>query len=228
METKHLLLDNSSFEEQNKSDWKMILTKIFPSGIPKHAEWDAAESISNVLATIGEVSDSNHTFYSSVGGDDLRSSKLASEEMCLELDMGSAIIVKPKRLLFEGLDKNDMQWNYFWFELDELPVIELQDSSTDESIDTNAIEQMVVELTSGEYISVNEWEDMQYEDHSLNQEDGRIIQRALSGVYVIFAKSSWYNNDFDYAYQGIQAKMNAEEFKKFIEQLRDRFLLSEG
>lgn len=108
------------FYERNRQVWIDIQNKIFPNGIPKHCEWTELEGIISVLNTIGSVKGSNHLFYPTGGGLDIKSSELSSEKNCIEIfcGPGHTEVLKPKRFLFESFA--DPIWNYFRIETSEL------------------------------------------------------------------------------------------------------------
>jgi len=214
------LMQPSNFEEQNKSDWEEILKKIFTLGVPARAQWTDVESILKVLTIISSVADSNQTFYSSGGDTNITGCKLSNERGCLELEMGGFIIVKPKVLHFETIDFIDSYWSFFRLELDQLSVIKLKDSSTKRSVNLKQQEQLLVELSPGKNGKLEYSGIMPYADDCGNS---RVISRALSGVYVIFAKTSYYG-DYQSAYDGIHSKMNAEEFRKLVLEIRAKSL----
>ena len=77
----------------------------------------------------------------------------------------------------------------------------------------------MTEDVSGHYISWKCGNYGYYEDSTSLPKDYRIVYRYLSGSFVIFAKTSIYN-DISGTYDARHSKMTAEEFKKYILNLR--------
>lgn len=211
-------MEKNDFEIKNKKDWENILKLIFPSDIPLQKTWTGLNEIKSVLSIIGSVPFSNFTFYDTKGGDDLKGSKISSEHGCLELDMGYPLLIKPKSLTFNNMDTDDVLLNYFWLELENLELANLTDQTKPTATDVKGKEQMVIELPTGEYISNSNWEIKEYLDEPLSDE-ARIIHRILSGVFVIFANTSPYQ-DIPSSNMGLHAKYNAEEFIAKIQRLK--------
>ena len=93
-------MSSENFKIENENDWKKIHQSIFGDSIPKHLEWTNIDDIIKVLNIIGSIPNSNHLFLPDSGGLDLGGAKLSYEKGCIELDLGSAYIVKPKALIF--------------------------------------------------------------------------------------------------------------------------------
>jgi len=197
--------------EKNKKNWEDTLIKLFPSGIPDSCEWTKVEEIISVLNTIGSISNTNYIFPPIGGVTEIKSSKLSHERGCIEIYTGIANILKPKRLLFESF--NDAMWNYFRIETSAIPasgVYKNNDGSFED----------LVEIEPGRYIKLdycvfNEYEGEEFPDTA------RTIIRFFEGTFLIFAQSSYFNNVHKKYYPRFN-KMNAVEFKSFIEGINQR------
>lgn len=196
------------FYEKNRQYWIDIQNKIFPTGIPKHCEWTRLKDIISVLNAIGSAANSNHMFYPTGGGLDMKSSKISTEDSCIEIFTGLTDILKPKRLLFESF--NVPIWNYFrieTFELEPTGVYEGKDYPSEE----------LTEIITGKYISRSYWDEGEYQGKKLPK-TARVLTRHLKGAFVIFAKSSPYNLHSS-TYDARHNKMTAEEFRAYIEKV---------
>ncbi len=194
------------FYEKNRQSWIDIQNKIFPTDIPKNCEWTNLDDIINVLNVIGSINNSNHMFYPTGGGLDVKSSKKSTESNCIEIFTGLTDILKPKRLLFESFD--DPIWNYFRIETSELEptgVYKEKDYPSEE----------LTEIETGKYINRSYWDEGEYQGQKLPK-TARVLTRHLKGSFVIFAKSSYYNRNSS-TYDARHNKMSAEEFRAYIE-----------
>ena len=135
------------------------------------------------------------------------------------MNFGIAHIVNPKRLLFEGIDMKDFQWNYFRLELDYLPASYVYKLSKRQK--ELAWSEELLELEPGEYLNMHYWEINEYEGEPLPQ-TARIVTRMFKGSLVIFAKSSIYNDIS--TYEGRHDRVGAEEFRNHIEKMRLDYL----
>lgn len=194
------------FYEKNRQSWIDIQNKIFPTDIPKNCEWTNLDDIINVLNVIGSINNSNHMFYPTGGGLDVKSSKKSTESNCIEIFTGLTDILKPKRLLFESFD--DPIWSYFrieTFELEPTGVYKEKDYPSEE----------LTEIETGKYINRSYWDEGEYQGQKLPK-TARVLTRHLKGSFVIFAKSSYYNRNSS-TYDARHNKMSAEEFRAYIE-----------
>jgi len=195
------------FYGQNKTDWDEILRDIFPNGILKHCEWTDLNQIVSILNKIGSKDASNHMFYPTGGGLDIESAQLSTEDGCIELFTGLTDILKPKFLSFESF--RDDRWNYFRIETNELQPSNVEDSERD-----NFSEELT-ELTAGKYVSRRHWDEGEYNGGPLPK-GARVLTRYFKGSFVIFSKSSPYNQKSS-TYDGRHNKMSAVEFRAYIE-----------
>lgn len=197
-----------SFQEEGEKKWLEIQEKIFPSGTPKHHEWIIKEDIIKVLNTVGSLDNSNHMFYPTGGGLDIKSCSDSTENNCLEVYTGLTDIIKPKRLLFESFE--DSIWNYFRLESIEMPASGVYEEQ-------NYPNEELIELEPGHYISRSHWDGGEYQGEKL-PDFARIVTRHLRGSFVIFAKASHYNH-YSNTYDARHDKMTSSEFRTYIEEV---------
>lgn len=201
-------LQEMDFNEKNKEDWIIILSRIFPAGIPERYEWKDLPSIVNTLQTIGSIRNSNHMFYPTGGGLDIEGSRLSREEGCIEINTGGLIdVLRPNRLIFHSF-QSDAEWFYFRIE-----TLELKPSGVYEV--TNRSDEEVLEIQPGEYISRVYWDQGEWQGKEL-PETARVVTRHFSGSFVIFRKTSMYNLTSS-TYDGRHDKMSDDEFREYIQ-----------
>jgi serine/threonine-protein kinase len=194
------------YKEKNQQPWIDIQDKIFPKGIPLHCKWTKPKDIISILNTIGSVDNSNHMFYPTGGGLDVKSSKLSIEEDCIEIFTGLTDILKPKLMSFESF--SDPIWSYFRIETSELNpsgVYEARDYPSEE----------LAEIETGRYFNRIYWDEGEYLGQKL-PESARVLTRHLKGSFVIFAKTSHYNRNSS-TYDARHNKMTSEKFRDYIE-----------
>ena len=192
--------------------WSLSLQKVFPNGIPDHADWTDKKEITAVLNTIGIVN-TNHMFLPRGGGLDLEGASASHEAGCIELNTAGATVVKPKALHFEFIGKS-IEWAYF-----RLEVGGLAPSGVYETLDS-AYEELT-ELTKGNYGSrsvIDEGHDGYDEDGNEKPlpEEARLVVRVLEGSFLVVAKASPYNMT-NSTYDGRHDKMSAAEFRSYME-----------
>lgn len=195
-----------NFYEQNLEDWNQIQKKIFPIAVPKHCEWTRLHEIISILNLIGSKEQSNHMFYPTGGGLDIKSANVSVEHNCIEIFTGLTNIIKPKELIFESF--KDPAWNYFRIETSELNLSGVYE-------DYDYPNEELTELSEGNYISRSYWDEGEYNGEKLPK-SARVVIRQLKGSFVIFAKASYYNRH-SATYDARHNKMNSIEFRNYIE-----------
>ncbi|MBH8568111.1 hypothetical protein KB206_04405 [Microvirga sp. STS02] len=198
----------SEFQKKNHQDWLNIQKGLFGNNIPKRHVWDSLEDIVAVLNTIGSIPNSNHMFYPRSGGLDITGAKESVELGCIELITdGLFTIVKPKRLMFESFGP-DSDWNYFRLETSELAPSGVYEPNefTDEE---------VTEIEPGHYANSYVRESGEYEGRPLPK-GTRTVTRNFKGDFVIFKKTSAYNQDTS-TYDARHNKMTSDLFREYIE-----------
>ena len=208
---KEWLEITDDLSRSNLSQWKFIQNTLFRKNIPDSACWSNIDDIIYVLNLLGRMQNINHMFFPSTGGADFEYAEKAGEDGCICIKSLVNLIVKPKCLYAENIQK-DYMWSYFRLELDELePIFEIYDGQ---------IYERLTEDVSGHYISWKYGNYGYYEDGTALPKEYRIVNRYLKGSFVIFAKTSVYNNDITGTYDARHNKMTAEEFKNYILNLR--------
>lgn len=207
---KEWLEIRADFEKSNLSQWKFIQNTLFGKIVPDSAKWSNIDDIITVLNFLGRMPNINHMFVPSGGGEDFESAEKTGEDGCICIKSLGNVIVKPKCLYAENIQK-DYIWSYFRLELDELePIFEIGDGQIYENL---------TEDISGHYISWKCGNYGYYEDGTPLPKGYRIVYRYLKGSFVIFAKTSIYN-DINGTYDARHSKMTAEEFRNYILNLR--------
>ena len=198
------------FRSQNLTEWKLVLKELFPVAIPNSSNWTNLDSMITVLNCLGREN-LNHTFLPDHGGMDLVSAELASETDCLLLNVQGFYLVKPLLLSFHSFG-TDYEWAYFRLETAGLR------SSGQTSAKTN-VKEVVSEIEPGKYLDFNAVENWEYFDEDGNPESlpqsARHITRYFGGTFVIFAKSSPYNEEQS-TYDSRHNKMSDKEFEQYI------------
>jgi serine/threonine-protein kinase len=166
-------------------------------------------------------------FYPTSGGMDLEGARPFSEERgCLALKTGDHVfeVVRPSALLFESIGTG-LDWTYFWLECEPLEPCGVYEDAEEEiddgDQDHSPIQsEEVVLVAPGTYAPRAAWDANEFEGEPLPETAQLIVRFLGGGPFVIFSKGSLYNlgraRDFD-AYDAPHAKMNAAQFRSFIE-----------
>lgn len=139
------------------------------------------------------------------------------EPGCLALKIGGPVadVVKPSALLFESCG-TEAEWAYFRLECQPLPP-----SGVYEDLEGSGMtSEEVVLVAPGKYAARAVWDAGEYQGKRLPSTAQLIIRSVGGGPLVIFAKGSIYNlasgRGTD-AYDARHAKMNAADFRDYIE-----------
>jgi hypothetical protein len=206
----------NDFRESSLATWTAILEGLFPTGIPASAKWEDVASISSVLDDIGSQSNSNHMFYPTGGGNDLRGAFAFDEESgCVALKKGerSARVVKPSALLFESFG-TALEWAYFRVECQSMTYTGVYEDPQEGD------DEEVVLVSPGIYAPRSAWDENEYLGEPLPSTAQLVIRSVGGGPYVIFAKGSVYNLSSGRGsdtYDARHAQMNATKFRNYIE-----------
>lgn len=200
----------SDFDKSNLSQWKYIQNTLFGKIIPDTAKWTNIDDIIMVLNLLGKMPNLNHMFIPSGGGQDFEYAERAEEEDCICIKSLGNVILKPKSLYAENIEK-DYIWSYFRLELEELPPV-----SEQHNIQTY---ETLTEDVPGHYVSWICGNYGYYEDDKPLPKGYRTVQRYIKGSFVIFSKSSVYN-DISGTYDARHSKMTTEQFRDYIFHLR--------
>lgn len=160
------------------------------------------------------------------GRNDLSEARISRhEDGCIEFNAYGWSLIKPLKLCFEGV-QNDAEWSYFRLELAELEPCGVYENRNE--IEYARPCEEVTEIDDETYAERSCWDEQLYDGEELS-ENARAIVRWFSGSIVIFQKTSFYNlaNGRLDAYNGRHSKMNAERFRKHIEDLRG-LVIQEG
>lgn len=198
---------HEEFVERNHKEWRGIINTIFNGEVPESKEWTNINEIVDVLNTIGKVDNSNHLFFPDSGGLDLEGAKLSPVLGCIELDFQFIYLVKPKKLSFEKIE-DTFEWSYFRLEADELEPTGIYKDLGD------FLHEELLEISPGQYVHARYSEMGEYNGQPLPKY-ARTITRYLGGTFVIFKKTSIYNDNAG-TYDGRQNKMSEDKFKEYI------------
>lgn len=211
---------SDDFHERNQQQWFEIQTKLFPTSIPQRVIWENINDIVKVLKIVSSYDNLNHVFFPDGGGMDLLDAKLSHEDGCIELDFELIDILKPKRLIFESFGYNH-EWNYFRLEADELEPSGIYKYEKGGRVYNR---EELTQINPGYYKNYDYLENSYYiEDDDYKRPEGmKHITRWFRGCFVIFNKRSIYNRESS-TYDGRHNKMNADEFRNYIQKTVDYF-----
>lgn len=186
-----------------------------PVAIPVEKYFCKIKDIIKVINLLGSMPSLNHMFIPSGGGLDFDFAELAAENGCISLHASNLVyIVKPLKLTVENIQK-DFIWSYFRLELDKL-------EPTGKSVVEDNTEYLT-EYLPGRYISWICGNYGYFDNDKPLPKDYRVVTRFLRGCFVLFSKASIYNN-ISGTYDGRHAKFNSNDFRIYIEQLRQDFI----
>lgn len=210
-----------SFRNKNLSQWESAIRKIFRDGVPSKCKWNNVEDIILTLYKISSHESLSHAFLPSGGGMDLSWIDKSNEEGCIELHFGvSVYIVKPFLLSFHSLGPENFEWAYFRLETGNLEPSGVYDQLMYDM-------EELIEIGPGKYINFSYWD----RDFMGYDEDGnempfpkgtRTVTRQLKGAFVIFAKTSVYNQ-ISGTYDARHNKVTNEEFEKYIAKMAEDY-----
>jgi hypothetical protein len=167
------------FKIKSTEKWHIVHNEIFGNSMPYYTEWKSPNDIIRILQIIGKHSNSNHLFFPDGGGMDLRGAQESYEDGCIEIITGHTYVFRPKKLVYESIDK-DLEWCYF-----RLINAGLEPTGVYKHYLRNPEE--VLELRSFHFVDRVHWDEQQYDGEKLPK-GARIISRILKGDLVIFKK----------------------------------------
>jgi serine/threonine-protein kinase len=197
------------FHSRNIREWLSIQSQLFPIGTPQRAVWTGIDEICAVLRLAADSNNLNHMFLPTGGGMDLTKVEIAAEPGFIRLELGMHIILKPRSLSFETFGHGS-PWNYFRLEAEQVPTTNVPGAY----VTRDRMEELLCELTPGNYVAYEAWEEAEYSNAPLPN-TARLIHRALEGAFVIFAKRSWYNLVPE-TYDGRHQQMTGDVFRDYI------------
>ena len=211
------------FRRKNLDQWEAVIKDIFGGSVPKRKVISEKEEIISILDTIGLYSNLNHTFLPIGGGMDLKETRKSFEKGCIELDFGGfCSIVMPDKLFFESFG-TQYEFAYFRLEIKYLKPLDLfgelnEDSSVEEYVE--------VEAENYHHLSVLDSGYLGHDEHGreipIPPGARKVMRHLKEGAFVIFAKSSTYNQ-ISGTYDARHNKISADEFRDYIERMRLRF-----
>jgi serine/threonine-protein kinase len=213
--------DHQAFVQETLNAWKSLLTTLFPTEIPKSANWTSVGDIVGVLNRVAREAPQNHMFFPNGGGMDLQGAAAYHEPGVIELQAGFPVVVKPKSLSFEYFGPESIGWSYFRLENAGL-------KPTGVYQDLEGLYEEVTELEPGKYVERSVWDRGYYghDDEGLERplpQAAKCISRYFDGAFVIVHKGSVYNQISD-TYDGRHNKMSAADFYKFMKAGADKEL----
>lgn len=203
----------SDLNKSQASDWKFLNKQLFGLYPPDSSSWQDINSIVEILNIITSIPAYNHMLFHTNGGLDLFYAKKANEDNCIKLydTIGFCYIVKPKRLYFEGFNKN-YKWNYFLLELDELePILETPVYFDRE----NLVEDIPGHYVSAQYAQYGVYD---YDSGMLLPKGFEVIERFVKGRIMIVMKTGPYNG-INGTYDGRHGDCTIDEFRRYIDNL---------
>lgn len=208
---------NHNWGKANLLQWVEINHKIFPLHEPDHAEWVDLGRMVGIINILGTYESLNHLFFPNNGGLDLTGARLSRDPQSIELEFGGLVLeAQPEKLVYERISE-DFQWSYFRL---ELKGIEPQFKQF--VVDPYMEEYGEITRADGtvEAIPLREYDDL--DKNEIAQLKARHMVRYLKGALVVFHKNSLYNQLVS-KYRGEHEKMSAEEFKRQITVLSQKF-----
>ncbi len=205
----------NDYFKSSYSQWAYIQRSLFRDAIPDTASWSNINDIVYVLKMISRLPSLNHMFFPEGGGMDLEDVELGTEEGTIDLliNLGWVNRVKPRKLYVENIDK-DFMWSYFRLDLEEIDAISSEDICGEA--------EHLIEDIPGHYISGQCGRYERYENGDLLPENYKEVSRYLRGSFVFFMKPSFYNK-ITGTYDARHNKMNARDFRLYIENMRKCF-----
>lgn len=203
----------SDVDKSQASDWNFLNKQLFGSILPESSSWRSIHKIVEVLNIVGKTPAYNHMLFHDKGGLDFFRAEIASEDNCIKLydKIGYCHIIKPKKLYFEGFEKN-YKWNYFLLELDKLPPI----IGNDKCLDS----EYLVEDVPGHYVSAQYAQYGVYDyETGIQLPDGyQTVYRYTKGKFLIVMKRGPYNR-ISGTYDGRHGDCSADKFREYIDSL---------
>lgn len=203
----------SDTDKSQASDWNFLNKQLFGFNPPESSSWRTIDKIVEVLNVVGRTPAYNHMFFHDRGGLDFSYTEIAAEDGCIRLydTTGFCYIAKPKKLYFEGFDKN-YKWNYFLLELDKLnPVFGNHSYADDEYL----VEDSPAHYVSAQYAQYGVYD---YDTGVPLPEGYQTVCRYTKGKFLIVMKAGPYNG-INGTYDGRHGDCSADEFRDYIDDL---------
>lgn len=193
---------------ETTQDWNSILQSIFGEIIPSEYKWTDSQEIISVMNKISADKSTNYMFFPGGGGMTLTSASLSQETGCIEFVADETFLVKLKSLSFVSIGE-DNSCSYF-----RLETLKMNSSGVNNKAKINPYLENLIELSPKNYM-LDEFGDYGEGDFDHLPSTARPIIRVLKGDFVIFSKSSLYNN-LSNTDNGRHARKKAGDFKKYV------------
>lgn len=222
-ERLQIWIDVSEDEDKSQaSDWGFLRKQLFGSEgeIPDSAKWSSQESIISVLNRIGKTNAFNHMYFSDGGGIDFNHAEIATESGCIYIydDSSKCSLVKPKALEYEGFT-NDIRWNYFILDLDELNPVVYEPEARDC--------ERLIEDHPGHYVDAKDsvYGVYDYDTGEPLPPESKVIFRYTKGRLLFVMKYGHYNH-LSVTYDGRHGKFNSTAaFRQYVDYLAENYSL---
>lgn len=214
---------SQSQAQSDRSLWRFIEANVVKQNNPSTVIWRNKQHVIGIIKQLSKLN-FNHTFIHGGGGMDLLEIDefLDSKESgMVKINLGFDYeVFNINRLIWEN-PNGDPEFSYFRLELEEIDpifpeVVKEMDSyveslhfgdETADYDDKTVYEDLLVD-SNGEYSFYN------------GDEDGRLyIRRWFKGTFLIVPKGSMYNY-INETYDGRHSKLNADEFREYMELLQ--------
>jgi len=198
-------------EQCQINEWRFLNRLLFGEVKVSSIRIVDIESIIYTLNVLSRLPVMNHMMVSTGGGLDLDGAEPAAESGCMFLiNNPFYTLVKPKCLYYETFD--DVRWNYFLLETEEMPVV------VGSEITRN--EERVVEDYPGHYVSAVDacYKVYDYDTGKPLPSGSRVIYRCLKGKFLVVLKRGPYNQ-ISSTYDGRHGNCTAAEFREYIDTL---------
>ncbi len=203
----------SDIYKSQSSDWNFLSKLLFGANPPTACVWREPQEIVNVLNIVGSTPAYNHMIFSDRGGLDFSHAKMADEKGCIKVydTLNGCYILKPKRLLFESF-KDNLRWNYFMLEIDNLkPILQENIISDYEYL----VEDMPSNYVSAQFADYGVYD---YDEGTPLPDGFQKVYRYTKGKFLIVLKTGPYNG-INGTYDGRHGDCSADEFRNYIENL---------
>lgn len=206
---------NNNFYSKNRLQWHEILCQIFPSGIPRKAEWDHIDDIIKIINILSKYKGFVYTFLP-CGGMNLLGAKRANEDGFIELDLIGPTLYPVESLTFYSIGGED-GWNYFRLDPKDsiMPIFAKQNNK-----DVTEAEEFLTELSPGNYAPYEIYDNNEDYDEFCPTENMRTVDRYYRGSMLFFNITSEYNRES--STHNRHSEFTKEEFEFYIQGCYDK------
>lgn len=206
--------------ESSRSLWKFIEETVVHQNNPSTVVWRNKQQVIEIVKQLSMLN-FNHTFIHNGGGMDLidiKEIEQVNEKDLIGIDFNynRLQLFKLKRLIWE-LPNEDPEFSYFRLEFDNLnPIFPEGVEETQRWLRAQGLMDSSEEIVNEDLIINDEGE---YEPYYESDEILTSITRWFGGSFLIVPKASIYNS-IQATYDGRHSKLNAEEFREYMEILQ--------